>query len=210
MNRVLDDQETSMAYAIVGFGSVGQALAGMFARRGLEVAVASRRGPASLADRAQAIGPRVRPVTLDEALTADTVLLALPYDQARELAGMADWRGRIVIDVTNAYGVPVDELGGLPSSTVTAEALGGSRLVKAWNHLPAATLAQDPAVHGGRRVIFVSSDDADAATTVGDLVARLGFAPVQLGTLAEGGMLVQARDRRWGPLIFQDLVTFAN
>jgi predicted dinucleotide-binding enzyme len=93
---------------------------------------------------------------------------------------------------------------------VTAQALIGSRLVKAWNHLPAATLAQDPAVHGGRRVIFVSSDDADAATTVGDLVARLGFAPVQLGTLAEGGMLVQARDRRWGPLIFQDLVTFAN
>ena len=199
-----------MTYAIIGFGEVGQALAGMFARKNLDVSVASRRGPEALVAKAQAIGPEVKPVTLAEALAADTVLLAVPYAQTRELAGAVDWHGKTVIDVTNAYGVPVEELDGLPSSAVTARALAGSRLVKAWNHLAAGKLAQDPAVNGGRRVIFVASDDADASTAVAALVDRLGFAAVQLGALAAGGALVQARGKSWAPLIFQDFIKFAN
>jgi len=77
---------------------------------------------------------------------------------------------------------------------VNAQALTGARLVKAFNHLPAKTLAADPDIKGGRRVVFVSSDDEDAATQVAALVERLGFAPVKLGKLAEGGLLVQAAD----------------
>jgi 8-hydroxy-5-deazaflavin:NADPH oxidoreductase len=86
-----------------------------------------------------------------------------------------------------------------------ARALPGARLVKAFNHLPAAILAADPAVAGGRRVIFLAGDDVDAVETVAALVERLGFAPVRLGRLAEGGLLVQARGKSWAPLIFQDL-----
>jgi len=76
--------------------------------------------------------------------------------------------------------------------------------VKGFNHLIAATLAADP-VEGGHRVVFLSSDDEDAIAPVADLAKQLGFAPVNLGKLNEGGALVQARDRTWGPLIFQDL-----
>jgi predicted dinucleotide-binding enzyme len=53
--------------------------------------------------------------------------------------------------------------------------------------------------------VFLSGDDADATARVAELVEQLGFAPVTLGRLAEGGMLVQARGREWAPLIFQDL-----
>jgi 8-hydroxy-5-deazaflavin:NADPH oxidoreductase len=77
--------------------------------------------------------------------------------------------------------------------------------VKAFNHLPAETLAEDPNVEGGRRVLFLSSDDESAAARVAELVEQLGFAPVGLGRLAEGGLLVQARGESWAPLIFQDL-----
>ena len=198
-----------MDYAIIGFGPVGQALAGMFARRGVDVMVASRRLPADHVVQAAVIGPTVRAVPLADALTARTVLLAVPFRQVDELATVAEWRGKIVVDVTNAYGVPVETLGGQPSSVITARKLAGSRLVKAWNHLAAAKLAADPAVYGGRRVIFVSSDDAEAAAEVSALVERLGFAPVGLGGLAEGGALVQARGQSWAPLIFQDLVKFS-
>ena len=198
-----------MDHAIIGFGPVGQALARMFARQGIDVTVASRRPPADHAAQAAAIGPTVRTAPLAEALMAETVLLAVPFRQLDELAAAAEWRGKIVIDVTNAYGVPVEGLGGHPSSAVTARRLAGSRLVKAWNHLAAAKLAADPAVHGGRRVVFVSSDDAEAAAEVSALAERLGFAPVGLGGLAEGGALVQARGQSWAPLIFQDLVKFA-
>ncbi len=199
-----------MTYAIIGFGAVGQALARMFARKGIDVAVAGRRPPETLTPQAEAIGPTVVPRSLAEALKADVVLLAVPFWEHRALANATDWWGKIVIDVTNALDVPVEELDGLPSSAVIAKALPGARLVKAFNHLPASTLAADPDVNGGRRVVFVSSDDEDAMEPVAALVERLGFAPVKLGKLAEGGALVQARGRSWAPLIFQDLVKFAG
>ena len=77
--------------------------------------------------------------------------------------------------------------------------------MKGFNHLVAALLASDPIVEGGRRVIFLSGDDEDAIAPVADLAKQLGFAPVKLGKLNEGGALVHARGRTWGPLIFQDL-----
>jgi 8-hydroxy-5-deazaflavin:NADPH oxidoreductase len=77
--------------------------------------------------------------------------------------------------------------------------------VKGFNHLIAATLATDPAVAGGHRVVFLSGDNEDAIPPVADLAKQLGFAPVKLGKLAEGGALVQAPGRIWGPLIFQDV-----
>ena len=52
------------------------------------------------------------------------------------------------------------------------------------------------------------SDDDDAAAEIGALAEDLGFAPIQLGGLAEGGLLVQTRGTRWGHLIFKDLVKF--
>jgi len=81
----------------------------------------------------------------------------------------------------------------------------GARLVKAFNHLPARVLAEDPANNGGRRVVFLSSDDASATATVAALAEQLGYAPVSLGKIAEGGQLVQARNGIWAPLVFQDL-----
>ena len=199
-----------MTYAIIGFGSVGQALAQMFARKGIEVAVASRRPPAALAPVAEAIGPMVTPKPLADALKADTILLAVPFGQHREVAAAARFDGKLLIDVTNAFGVPVDDIGGRPSSAVIADAFPGAKLVKAFNHLAAAKLAADPSVNGGRRVIFVSSDDERAAEPVKALIDRLGFAPVWLGQLAEGGTLVQARGQTWAPLIFQDFIKFEN
>ena len=138
-----------MSYAIVGFGAVGQALARMFARKGIEVAVASRHQPEALAPQANAIGPTTAPKTLKDALEADIVILAVPYWQHREVAkAWASWKGKIVIDVTNT----LEDLGGLPSSSVIARALPGAQLVKAFNHLPAGVLAEDPAINGGRRL----------------------------------------------------------
>ena len=77
--------------------------------------------------------------------------------------------------------------------------------MKAFNHLPAATLAADPVAPGGHRVIFLSSNDEDATAPVAALAKQLGFAPVKLGKFNEGGALVHARGRVWGRLIFQDL-----
>jgi len=198
-----------MSYAIIGFGKIGQALAKAFARNGIEVSVATTRDPESFASAAAAIGPTVIPKKPADAVKADIIFLAVRFESHPDVAkALPNWKGKTVIDVTNAYGVPAEKLRGLPSSKVVAQAFTGARLVKGFNHLVAAVLAQDPAVHGGRRVVFLASDDDGAAEEIGALAENLGFAPIKLGGLSEGGLLVQARGNSWGRLIFKDLVKF--
>jgi predicted dinucleotide-binding enzyme len=195
-----------MSYAIVGFGKIGQALARAFARKNIEVSVASRRPPEALAPQARAIGPMVVAKSLRDAVEADTIILAVPFGEHREVAkALPSWKGKTVIDAMNAFGVAPEELDGLPASAFVAKAFAGARLVKAFNHLGATKLAADPVVEGGHRVVFLSGDDEDAITPVEALAKQLGFAPVKLGKLNEGGALVHARGRTWGQLIFQDL-----
>jgi hypothetical protein len=194
-----------MSYAILGAGKVGQAHATAFARKEIEVTTASRRPVEALAPVARAIGPTVVPKPLRDAVKAEIVFLAVPFEAHKEVAKAAQsWQDKIVIDVTNAYGVPPEKLGNLPSSVVILQALPRASLVKAFNHLPAKTLAEDPNVDGERRVVFLSSDDPSAGNKVAKLVERLGIAPVWLGGLTEGGLLVQAQGNSWAPLIFQD------
>jgi predicted dinucleotide-binding enzyme len=195
-----------MSYAIIGFGKIGQALAQAFARKNIELTVASRRPPEELALQARAIGPTVVAKSLREALEAGTIILAVPFAENGEVAkALPSWKGKTIIDATNAFGVPPGDLDGLPSSAFTAKAFTGATFVKGFNHLGATKLAADPIVEGGHRVVFLSSDDEDAVTPVADLAKQLGFAPVKLGKLNEGGWLVHARGRTWGQLIFQDL-----
>jgi 8-hydroxy-5-deazaflavin:NADPH oxidoreductase len=198
-----------MSYAIIGFGKIGQALAKAFARKGIEVSVATTREPKSFASDAAAIGPKIIPKTLTDAVKADIIFLAVRFEAHPDVAkALPTWQGKTIIDVTNAYGVPPEKLGGQPSSKFIAQAFTGARLVKGFNHLAAAVLDQDPAVHGGRRAVFLASDDDGAAEEIGALAENLGFAPIKLGGLSEGGLLVQARGNSWGRLIFKDLVKF--
>jgi predicted dinucleotide-binding enzyme len=198
-----------MSYAIIGFGNIGRALAKAFARKGIEVSVATTRDPESFTADAAAIGPTIIPKTLTEAVKADTIFLAVRFEAHADVAkALPTWQGKTIIDVTNAYGVPPGDLGGQPSAKVVAQAFSGAKLVKGFNHLVAAVLEQDPAVHGGRRVVFLASDDDAAAEDIGALAVNLGFAPIKLGGLSAGGLLVQARGKSWGRLIFKDLVKF--
>ncbi len=197
-----------MSYAIIGFGKIGHALARAFARKGIEVAVASTRDPRSFAAEAATIGPTIIPKTLAEAVKADIIFLAVRFESHPEVAkALADWNGKTIIDVMNTQ-APLEEVDGLPSSAFVAKGFTGARLVKGFNHLVAAVLGQDPSVHGGRRVVFLASEDNDAASEVAALAENLGFSPIMLGGLSEGGLLVHARGTSWGQLIFKDLVKF--
>jgi hypothetical protein len=185
----------AMKHAIVGSGAIGGALAKRFSNRTLPGTITNRRGPASLADLARELGPSVSPAPLEEALRADVVILALPFDSVRDaLATALKWNGRIVVDATNAIDFPAftpRDLGGRPSSEIVAEAAPGARVVKAFNTLPAAVLASDPEQGGGRRVVFVSGNESTANADVANLIERLGFRAILLGKLGDGGRLQQ-------------------
>ncbi len=179
-----------MSYAIIGSGNIGSALASHFARNGIDVLVASKSGPASVGAALRDLGPQARAATVVDALQADLVILAVPFGAVPDLpASGRPWSGRIVVDATNAIDFPAftpTDLGGRLSTEVVSDTLPGARVVKAFNTLPAALLAAEPSDHGGRRVVFLSGNDADANASVAALIERLGFAAVDLGKLADG------------------------
>lgn len=184
-----------MTYAIIGSGAIGSALARQFARSNIDVLIANSRGPESLAGLVAELGSHVTPTSLPEALKAGTVILAVPFTAVADAVQVsAEWNGRIVVDATNAIDFPAftpKDLGGRPSTEIVAEMVPGARVVKAFNTLPAAVLASDPAQDGGRRVLFVSGNDASANADTASLIERLGFAPITLGELNQGGLLQQ-------------------
>ena len=110
-----------------------------------------------------------------------------------------------MVDMTNAFHVSPGELGDRLSSEVLAEAFPGARIVKAFNHLPAAQLGTNPPQVQQRQVIFVSSNDPEAAGTVASIATQLGFAPVQLGSIDQGGVPLHVLGGKPGGLLLQNL-----
>jgi predicted dinucleotide-binding enzyme len=197
-----------MSYSIIGTGGVGSTLASYFAKDGIEVALANTRGADAVEPVARKLGQGVVAKSLDEALKADVIFIAVPFLKFKDVASaLPDWTGKSVIDVTNAFTLPADvqeaEFGARPSSEANAERVPGAKLVKAFNQLAVKDLAS-PVPAGGKRVVFVSSDDEDASAKVARLAERLGFAPIEIGRLSEGGRLIQAPNA----LVFQDLIKF--
>src|SRR5437899_5312820 len=80
-----------MNYAILGSGAIGTALARRFVAKSINITVANTKGPQSLAGLASELGPIVRPVTASEALQADVVILAIPFDAVRDAVKGVEW-----------------------------------------------------------------------------------------------------------------------
>lgn len=198
-----------MSIGIIGSGNIGSAFARALARAGLSAVIANSRGPASLQSLEDELSPFIKAGTLEEAASADIVLVAVNWSKLPQaLKGLPDWKGRIVIDANNPIEAPLfkpAELGGRLSSEIFADLVPGARVVKAFNHLAAPLISGDPAAEGGHRVLFYSGDDAAAKADVGALIQRLGFAGIDLGSLSVGGKLAQFPG---GPLPVLNLVKF--
>lgn len=192
-----------MTYSIIGSGNVGSALARQFARNNIPVGIANTRGPDSIAKLAAELGSAVTAMTLQDALRADIIILAVPFMAHTSVAAASkSWAGKTIVDAMNTYGVPPEVIAGKASSDVVAAAFPGANVVKSLNQLPAKLLAASPTESGGHRVMFVAGNEANSTSAVVQLVANLGFAPIVLGKLNEGGVLLE----KGGPLVLQNLI----
>lgn len=180
---------------IIGAGAIGSAIARALARKNIPAILANSRGPESLAPLVRELGGAVTAGTREQAARADVVFVAVNWAKLpTALAGLPDWKGRVVIDANNPIEPPdfkPADLGGRLSSEVLAGLVPGAKVVKAFGHLPAKLLSDEPASDGSRRVLFYSGDDAQAKGTVGALIEKLGFFGVDLGTLKVGGALTR-------------------
>ena len=190
---------------IIGAGRLGQALARTARRADRPVVIANSRGPESLTSVVETLGAGTTAGTTREAARCPIVALAVPWAGIHDALAPLSWSGELVIDATNAVLIPSLEplpLGGLTSSEIVAQLVLGARLVKAANTFAAEVLGADPRAAGGRRVLFVSGDDADAKSAVAALFDAAGFFPIDIGDLVTGGAMQQAG----GPLAGHDLV----
>jgi predicted dinucleotide-binding enzyme len=124
-----------------------------------------------------------------DAASASIVVIAVPWDRVSEAVQGLNWSTQIVIDATNDWAA--DDLQGRTSSELVAGLVAGARVIKAANTLGADVLGSDPHEAGGRRVMFISGDDADAKAEVVALFQDAGFAAIDLGDLATGGVVQQ-------------------
>jgi hypothetical protein len=118
----------------------------------------------------------------------------------REALKGIDWRGRILIDATNAHMDPKPDISlagvtrsraalkGCTSSELVAEMAVGARLVKSISNMPMAWI-QDFSPNKPRTVIFTSGDDTEAKQLVIELINSAGFVAINLGSLATGGAM---------------------
>ncbi|HEV7526176.1 MAG TPA: NAD(P)-binding domain-containing protein [Acidimicrobiia bacterium] len=190
---------------IIGAGRLGQALARTARRADRPVVLANSRGPESLASVVDALGAGITAGTTRDAARCSIVALAVPWAGVGSALAELSWSGEIVVDATNAVVMPSLEpvpLGGLTSSEIVAGLVLGARVVKAANTLAAEILGGDPREAGGRRVMFLSGDDAGAKRAVGELFDAAGFFSIDIGDLVTGGAMQQAG----GPLARHDLV----
>jgi predicted dinucleotide-binding enzyme len=174
---------------IIGSGRLGQAMARTALRAGRRVVIANSRGPESLASVVSELGDGVAAGTVEQAAAVGIVVIAVPWDRVPEAVQGIEWDGQAVIDATNDWAA--DDLNGRTSSELVADLVVGARVVKAANTLGAEVLGSDPQEAGGRRVIFISGDDADAKADVAALFKDAGFAAIDLGELATGGAMQQ-------------------
>ena len=197
-----------MEIGTIGAGDFAQAFAKRALKAGHKVKLSNSRGPESLREIVNQLGPGAMAATTEEAAACEVVLLAVPWDNVPEtLASLPAWKNQILIDGTNPFHgkagafKPAD-VGNLSTSQLVAALAPGARVVKALNNLPVPNLKADPVVNGARRVAFISADDEDAKKRVQTLLEGFGYSVIDLGNLRDGGLIQQAG----GPLAGRNLL----
>ena len=195
-----------MQIGTIGAGELAQAVAKRALEAGYEVNLSNSRGPESMREIVEKLGPGVTAVSKEEAVACEIVLLAVPWDTVPEtLASLPKWRNQILIDGVNPFhgksgSFTPANVGNLSTSQFIAGLAPGARVVKAFNHMLVPNIEADPVMNGARRVAFISADDEEAKKRVRSLLEECGYSVVDLGNLRDGGLMQQAG----GPLAGRD------
>lgn len=178
-----------MRIGIIGTGNIGGGLARHWAGAGHELVISSRH-PEELEPLAEELGPRVRTGTPREAAAfGEVVLVSVPYAATPQIGrDYADeLEGKVVLDTGNPIegrdGEMAREALRKGTGIASAELLPGTRLVRAFNCIPAERLRNEAHREPEPHAIPLAGDDAEALEVAQRLVEDAGFAPVVVGGL---------------------------
>ena len=196
---------------IIGTGKIGGALARHWVNAGHEVFVSSRH-PEELAPLVKQLGPRAHAGTPREAAAfGSVVLVSVPYGAMPQIGTdfISELAGKVIIDTSNPVaardGAQVPEWQRKGAGVSTAELLKNNRVVRAFNCIPAASLAGQANRQPARIAIPIGGDDAAAIAIAERLVRDAGFDPVMVGTLAQSRQFDLGQPLAQGNLSAADL-----
>jgi 8-hydroxy-5-deazaflavin:NADPH oxidoreductase len=178
---------------LIGSGHIGSTVARLAIDAGYDVVLSNSRGPETLTDLVEQLGPRARAATpADAAVAGDIVVVTVPLQAYRQVPA-EPLRGKVVIDTNNYYPDRDGHIAELDDeSTTTSELLQAhlpeSRVVKAFNNIIASHLGtlHRPAGHPERSVLAIAGDDDAAKRTVSEFIDAIGYDTSDVGPLSEG------------------------
>ncbi|MFH9472469.1 NADPH-dependent F420 reductase [Streptomyces anulatus] len=177
---------------IIGSGNIGSAVARLAVAADIDVVIANSRGPQSLTDLIEELGPRATAGTVEEAARAgEATLLSVPLTAYRDLP-VDLLEGRTVLSTGNYYPFRDGRIAELDSEEVTTaeleqQLLPDALLVKAFNNILAHHIPQlaRPTGTPDRSALPIAGNETDAKVRAAKLIGRLGFDTVDAGTLDE-------------------------
>jgi hypothetical protein len=184
-----------MKFGFIGAGNVAKTVSRHVLPAGHTVLLSNSRGPETLADLVRELGAGAAAGTPQQAADQDVVVLSVPWwDIEKALAAVPDWSGRVLVDATNRIdrGPPMSlgDISGRTSSEIVADHAPGAKVVKAFNNVPMAWI-EDVSKSKPATVLFLSGDDPAAKGPLQKVLEDIGFACIDLGSLAAGGRLQQ-------------------
>jgi predicted dinucleotide-binding enzyme len=178
---------------LIGSGHIGSTVARLAVDAGHDVVLSNSRGPETLTELVDELGPRARAATPAEAAAAgEIVVVTVPLKAYREVP-VEPLRGKVVIDTNNYYPQRDGHITELDDeSTTSSELLQAhlpeSRVVKAFNNIHFVHLAAlaRPSGSAERSVLPIAGDDAAAKRMVTQFLDSIGYDTYDVGPLAEG------------------------
>ena len=189
-----------MEVGFIGAGNVTRTIGRHLINAGHTVVASNSRGPETLSEFVADLGPSACAGTKQQSAECDMVILATRWVNVPEALKGVDWRGRILVDATNAHKDPNPDLSqagvtrsraalkGRTSSEMVTEMAVGARLVKSISNMPMEWI-RDFSPAKPRTVIFTSGDDAEAKQSVIELINSTGLVAIDLGPLRTGGAM---------------------
>lgn len=178
---------------LIGSGSIGGTIARLAVDAGHNVVLSNSRGPETLVELVQLLGPRARAASAAEAASAgDIAVVTVPLKAYRQVP-VEPLRGKVVVDTNNYYPERDGRITELDDeSTTTSELLQAylpeSRVVKVFNNIYFTHLAslQRPVGHAERSALPIAGDDETSKQTVSQFLDSIGYDAYDVGSLREG------------------------
>ncbi|MER7890938.1 NAD(P)-binding domain-containing protein [Micromonospora sp. NPDC094482] len=178
---------------LIGSGNIGGTVARLAVAAGYDVVLSNSRGPESLRELVEELGPRARAATVQEAAEAgDLVVVSVPLKAYRDVP-VEPLAGKVVLDTNNYYPQRDGQIAELDSGATTSSELlqrhlPAARVVKVFNNINFRHLGTLPRPTGApdRTALPIAGDDADAKAAATALLDRIGYDAVDAGPLAEG------------------------